>query len=441
MEKYDIVIIGGATSGAYFALKMAKKGHRVKIIEKLSAEKLGTRMDIFHVSQTDLKTFDIPAVREGDKEWAFEFTENHFSSPSNRYSVHSTSETVGLHMHEYVALMVKRATDAGAEIEYGAAFKEFVFSGGVITGIRYETADGMKEVGAKTVVDCSGSAAAARCALPNGYGVENFRLTDEDMFYVVLRYVRFKKEPINTFWLHTKSWVAPFSTDPCEKIIGTGSTGSYERAFKDAAKLDAAADFGDPESIRTEKGTTPYRRPPYSLVADNFIVTGDAACLTKPDCGEGVTSSMVMMDIAAEVLDRALKNGNTGKEALWEINREYNRRQGAAFSLVRSFLTKVVNCASDEEIEYCFANRIIFNETFLDNGKVGAADVIKTVTSVISGMSGKHISAKTVAGVLQGAALGFALLTHYNSFPEKPEGYEKWCRTSEKLWEKVGRVK
>ena len=207
MENYDIVIIGGATSGAYFALKMAKKGHRVKIIEKLSAEKLGTRMDIFHVSQTDLKTFDIPAVREGDKEWAFEFTENHFSSPSNRYSVHSTAETVGLHMHEYVALMVKRATDAGAEIEY------------------------------------------------------------------------------------------------------------------------------------------------------------------------------------------------------------------------------------------CFANRIIFNETFLDNGKVGAADVIKTVTSVISGMSGKHISAKTVAGVLQGAALGFALLTHYNSFPEKPDGYEKWCRTSEKLWKKVGRVK
>lgn len=441
MENYDVVIVGGATSGAYFALKMAKKNYRVKIIERLTPEKLGTRMDIFHVSQTDLKTFDIPTVHEGDREWAFEFTENHFSSPSNRYAVHSTAETVGLHMHEYVALMVKRAVDAGAEIEYGADFKEFVFSDGVISGVRYETADGLKEVGAKTVVDCSGSGAAARRALPNGYGVENFRLSDEDMFYVVLRYVRFPKEPINTFWLNTKSWVAPFSTEPCEKIIGTGSTGSYERAFRDAEKLDAAANFGELESIRTEKGTTPYRRPPYSLVADNFIVTGDAACLTKPDCGEGVTSSMVMMDIAAGILARALKNGNTSREALWEINREYNRRQGAEFSLVRAFLTSLVNCARDEELEYCFENGIIFNEKFLDNGKVGAADIIKTVTDIISGVSKKYISAKTVSGVIKGAALGLALQTHYNNFPEKTADFEKWRRVSDKLWKKVGRVK
>ena len=33
----------------------------------------------------------------------------------------------------------------------------------------------------------------------------------------------------------------------------------------------------------------------------SIISAGDAACLTKPDCGEGVTSSMVMMDIAAKL--------------------------------------------------------------------------------------------------------------------------------------------
>ena len=109
MEKYDIVIIGAATSGAYFARKMANKGYSVKVIEKLSPEKLGTRMDIFHVSQTDLKTFEMPTVKHGDPEWAFEFTDNHFSSPSNKYQVYTKAETVGLHMHEYVALMVKLA--------------------------------------------------------------------------------------------------------------------------------------------------------------------------------------------------------------------------------------------------------------------------------------------------------------------------------------------
>ena len=85
MRNYDVLIIGGATSGAYFAKKTAKLGHSVKIIEKLSAEKLGTKMDIVHLTKTDLRTFDIPTVHEGDPEWAFEFTDNGFASPSNSY--------------------------------------------------------------------------------------------------------------------------------------------------------------------------------------------------------------------------------------------------------------------------------------------------------------------------------------------------------------------
>ena len=347
---YDIVIIGAATSGAYFAKKMASRGYSVIMLEALSKEKLGTRMDIFHVSRTDLRTFDLPNVKEGDGAWAFEFTSNHFSSPSNKYMIPTSCETVGLHMHEYVALMVRDALDAGAKIEYGARFKEFVFSRGRISGVRYETEEGVKEILCKVVIDCSGSRAVGRCSLPNGYGVENFELQSDDMFYVILRYAKFEKPQVNNFWLNTKSWYAPFSMDETEKIIGTGAVKSYEKAEKECEKLDSVTSKGEFTLMRTEKGVTPYRRPPYSLVADNFIVTGDAGCLTKPDCGEGVTSSMVMMDIAADVLDKALKKGDASAKALWEINREYNRRQGAEFSFVRAFLTKVVS-ATDDEIE------------------------------------------------------------------------------------------
>ena len=439
MKKYDVVIVGAATSGAYFACKMAKKGYTVKVIEKLSPETLGTRMDIFHVSQTDLKTYDMPQVKEGDPAWAFEFTSNHFSSPTNQFNIPTTAETVGLHMHEYVALMVKTAEAAGAEFEYNAAFREFIFENGVIGGIRYETAEGIREVFAKTVVDCSGSAAAARCALPNGYGVENFRLTNEDMFYVILRYAEFPEKPMNTFWLNTKSWYAPFSMNENQKIIGTGATGSYERAQKDADKLDAAT--GDTfETLRVEKGTTPYRRPPYSLVADNFIAAGDAACLTKPECGEGVTSAMVMMDIAADALDGAFKKGDTSKASLWSINRDYNRVQGADFSLVRAFLTKVVNCVKDEEIEYCFKNGIVFNSKFLDNGDIKPVDILKTLSGIIGGISKKNISKNTLKGIFGGIRLALALRQHYLAFPATPEGFEKWCAKSDKLWEKVGKI-
>ena len=436
---YDIIIIGSATSGAYFARKMALRGYSVIMLEALSKEKLGTRMDIFHVSQTDMKTFDIPKVKKGDAAWAFEFTDNHFSSPSNKYKIPTFCETVGLHMHDYVALMVQSALDAGAEIEYNAKFSEFVFSKGKISGVRYESEDGKKELSCKVVVDCSGSRAAGRCALPNGYGVENFELQSDDMFYVILRYAKFDTPQVNDFWLNTKSWYAPFSTDETEKIIGTGATGSFERVEREYEKLDKNTSKGSFTLIRTEKGTTPYRRPPYSLVADNFIVTGDAACLTKPDSGEGVTSSMVMMDIAADVLDRALMCGDTSKEALWAINKEYNRKQGADFALARAFLTKAVT-ATDDELEYCFANKIIFNEGFFNGGKIGAKEIKDIIAGITSAIAKKYISGKTMSAVLSGFTLGLALKTLYMNFPDTPEGFYSWTRKVEAVWRRVGKV-
>ena len=436
---YDIVIIGAATSGAYFAKKMASKGYSVIMLEALTKEKLGTRMDIFHVTRTDLKTFDIPQVKEGDSAWAFELTDNHFSSPSNKYIVPTTSEIVGLHMHEYVALMVRDAVAVGAEIEYSAKFKEFVFQKGRISGVRYESEDGIKEISSKVVVDCSGSRAVGRCALPNGYGIENFELQDEDMFYVILRYAKFDKPQINNFWLNTKSWYAPFSMDDTEKIIGTGATKSFANAEKTSVKLDENTSKGDFTLLRTEKGTTPYRRPPYSLVADNFIVTGDAGCLTKPDCGEGVTSSMVMMDIAVDVLDKALKNADVSKEALWKINQEYNRKQGAEFSFVRAFLTKVVR-AADSEIEYCFANSIIFNEKFLNGERISAKDIKDVIVGITSAIAKKNISHKTISAVISGVMLGVALNALYMNYPASPETLPAWIKKADALWKKVGKI-
>lgn len=48
----------------------------------------------------------------------------------------------------------------------------------------------------------------------------------------------------------------------------------YRKAEKGCEKLDSVTLKGVFTLMRTEKGVTPYRRPPYSLVADNFIVTG-----------------------------------------------------------------------------------------------------------------------------------------------------------------------
>ncbi|MBO5776100.1 MAG: hypothetical protein J6R35_01865, partial [Clostridia bacterium] len=83
--KYDVVVIGAATSGAFFAKRMALKGYKVKVIEKLTKETLGRRLDIFHVAKAEFDRFGLPKVKEGDLEWAFEFDDNFTASPYDNY--------------------------------------------------------------------------------------------------------------------------------------------------------------------------------------------------------------------------------------------------------------------------------------------------------------------------------------------------------------------
>ena len=172
------------------------------------------------------------------------------------------------------------------------------------------------------------------------------------MFYVVLKYVKFKDPDFvyntsSTGCPFYKSWLAP-QADPNGGILGIGACHSYKHAETILEEVIEKIPLPEYTITRTEKGRTPYTRPPYSFVTDNFIVSGDAGCLTKPNNGEGVTSSMVQMEIAAEVLDEALRENNLSAEKLWKINKLYNTQQGADFASTRALLTKVVKAKKDE---------------------------------------------------------------------------------------------
>jgi choline dehydrogenase-like flavoprotein len=85
MRQYDIIIIGAATAGSFFARRMAERGHRVLIVEKLSRDKLGKRLDIFHVGKGDFARYGLPQPKQGDPDWAFAFDKNLAYSPTGKY--------------------------------------------------------------------------------------------------------------------------------------------------------------------------------------------------------------------------------------------------------------------------------------------------------------------------------------------------------------------
>ena len=151
-----------------------------------------------------------------------------------------------------------------------------------------------------------------------------------------------------------------------------------------------------------EKGCTPYTRPPYATVADNFVVSGDAACLTKAMNGEGVTSSMVHLRLTALALDRALRLGDTSRGALWEIDKKYNAGQGAEFAMMRAILTGVVNAATLEEFYFAFASGMVSDALIggLNGGKLPLGEIAKSAAAFAGGILTGKVSKNTLKAVV-----------------------------------------
>lgn len=413
LRQYDVIIIGAATAGSFFARHMAERGHRVLVLEKLSREKLGRRLDIFHVGKEDFARYGLPQPKEGEPDWAFEFHKNAAYSPMGKYPKRTHTPIVGMHMPAYISRLNRWAEEAGARILYGAEFEGFLYEDGRVAGVHYTADDGEHYTAARIVADCSGIPSAARRALPDGYGVENFEITPSDMFYVILRYVKFadQRDYIGDAgtrsWTYYKTWIAP-DADPAGGIIGIGANHSFDYAEQVYETFTQNIDLPPHQVVRVERGVTPYRRPPYSFVADGFITMGDAACLTKPNCGEGVTSALTLSLIAADVIDRLLKADTPlCREALWPINKRYVDIQGAKFAAMLATLIGAVSTSAGEN-EFFFQKDIIFNQKSFESMGTGeirfsASEMLGMGSKMLWGVLTRRLRIKTIRALMTAA--------------------------------------
>lgn len=446
MEQFDVLIVGAATAGSYFARKLAEAGHSVLVIDKLSKDALGRRLDIFHVAKSDFERFGLPLPERND-DFAFEFSDSQALSAFDRYPKKTQNTVVGMHMHRYIARLNAWALEAGAEIRYGTAFVDFLYEDGRICGAVCEQDGSRYEVRAKLVADCSGIPSVARRKLPDGYGVENFEITDTEKFYVILRYVAYHdtKDYVSGTrgWTYYKTWEAP-EGGADSAILGVGANFSYDEGEKVFAAFERAVKLPRYTVKHIERGTTPYRRPPYSFVADGFLASGDAACLTKPSAGEGVTASMVQLEIAAEVVGRLLSEGGVLTRArLWPINTRYVAAQGKMFAGQLATLIGAMSTSAKEN-DFFFRHDVIFSKktfTAFSHGDpltftTGEMAVIalKMLWGVISG----QLRISTIRSLLGGMKNGSSAEALYAQYPAGEAGYDAWVKRADEFWNSCG---
>lgn len=447
-ESYDVIVVGAGTAGSFFAKQMSEKGFSVLVVDKLSENTLGKRLDIFHIDKDFFDKFGVPKPIPGDDDYVSEFDVGYARSAFNNYPKATEYPFVVMKFSPFLKRLRTWAESFGVHYLLETEFLEPTYAGGKISGVKIKTSTGKKQIGARLVADCSGIPSTVRRKLPEDYGVETFKITDTDMFYVVLRYVKLtnpEKDRITfaTGYPYYKTWLAP-QTDPDGAIIGVGANLSYEYAEECFQKFAKAVPLPEHTIEKIEKGVTPYRRPPYSFVGDGFVALGDSACITKPFSGEGIACTWILCDIAAKVAAAAMQNGNyPTKQRLWDINTQYMRSQGADFANLLATLIGAVDCTAEEN-EYEFKKDIVFNSEDMSKmnrefaAKLSTPEILRLVSKIAGGLLTANIRFKTVKALLKAVMTAGALEKHYKAYPESPEGFDKWVTKSDKLWKKAG---
>jgi flavin-dependent dehydrogenase len=428
----DVLVVGGCTTGLYLAGLMAEKGFRVLICDKSPENVLGGRYDVIHIGREHFSHFGIPEPKPGDPDYVTCFDKSILRSASNKWPKTRTFPILVLRRIPLMKRLAAWARAKGAELLCETSFEKPVFdTEGRLAGGVFRQKDGELTVKARLTADASGIPAVVRTSLPDTYGIENKPLSNDELSYVLLHYVKLLDAkdfvlPSVTTWVQYRIWVGS-SYDPHGALLGIGALGSFENARTLFEKFGETGWLPEYELDHVEKCLNTRRRTPYSFVSHGFIALGDAACITNPWTGEGVPDTWVLCSIAAEEFGKALQNGAyPRREAVWPVNRRYVSEQGALFASLFAARQGFTGC-TPEENDYMFEHNIFYE----DEKNQGQGDVVQQIGQ---GRDAGRISVTAAEKMLRALELGKNMRAHYLQYPENPAGFESWAREADRLW-------
>ena len=300
----DIVIVGGGTAGSYTAWRLARLGHSVIVVEQKKRKTLGRHIGIFHMDEIRFEQFGVPLPR--GKELIGYYPDGYAWPPDGNAAKRVRYAFYVMELPLFIERLQGYAIDAGAEILFETRLAAPIIADNRVRGVRVRRGGRNVDIAARIVIDASGADSAVRTALPDGLGLETDPIRPSDYLYVILQYWdRIAGRDTGAFprglnfYPYHKAFINPSYGEGA--IVGIGQPESLGEAERIQEEFLRERFPGIKRRlIRKTWGKTPYRRPPLSLVADGLMIVGDAAFMTKPFSGEGVTSGFTACVIAAE---------------------------------------------------------------------------------------------------------------------------------------------
>jgi hypothetical protein len=169
------------------------------------------------------------------------------------------------------------------------------------------------------------------------------------------------------------------------------------------------------------------------LVADGFMVIGEAACMVIPAHGSGGASAMWAGHLASHVAALALQKGDVSTTALWPYARQYQAQRGAilaTYSVMRFF----IDLADPEEMKKMLDDGFVQGEDYYNSAIPQVASISPgTIPSRLKGIAKNPkiigLLSKTFSTIARVQAL-------YENYPSRydPDTFREWREKERELF-------
>ncbi len=355
MQRHDVVIVGGGPAGSTLACRLAQLGRRAIVLEKEYFPRFHVGESLLPRSLEVLRRIGVEDELEARflrkygarflcsttlREARYRFDEAFDASYPHAYQVPRG---------DFDHLLLRRAKDLGAEVREGFVVTNVLMAGDRATGVVGHDASGEATLEAPVVVDATGrdtllaSRRRAKAPLPG---------LDKTAIFAHFRGVSRPDGPEGgdlrvVLFEHGWMWLIPLRGELTSVGVVVSSAwmkqrqaGETREAFfqrtlalspwygrlfegaERAAPVRAAADF----SYRTQ-----------DLAGDGWLLLGDAGGFLDPIFSTGAHLAIKGADLAAETIDRALREGDVSRTSFAGFERAMREATDLFYGLVTDF--------------------------------------------------------------------------------------------------------
>ncbi|MBK1881328.1 NAD(P)/FAD-dependent oxidoreductase [Luteolibacter pohnpeiensis] len=361
-ERYDVVILGGALSGASTAMLLLRQNPGIRVLILDRAEKLKRRVG---EATVEVSAFFLGRVlgltrylnehhiaKQGLRFW---FVNDEVESLDQageigaRYQVRLPSYQ--LDRAELDEEVLRRATEAGAEVRRPVTIKDVMLSSGGDQTVTYSTQDGSRTVQARWVVDASG--VAAFLARKNGWWRRNEEqptasawarwkgTKDWDGLELAEKYPQWANAVHGirgtatnhifgdgwwSWWIPLKGGDTSIGVVFDQRLVNWPEEGKLGDKLKNfllenpiAREILDGAEY-DPDDVHWRRNLSYYST---TFAGDGFVLVGDAAGFLDPFYSPGMDWISFTVCSAAELI-RKQRDGEAMAAPVEKFNRDFS---------------------------------------------------------------------------------------------------------------------